>query len=302
MRSRLVVVLTVAAATIVTALLAAPAATPHRASGRGNMVVFGRDAVIDHPVNGDVQVYRGNATVRDAIDGDLLVFGDGVRFEGNGRVNGDVILAGGSVANGDGRIGGHLYTPATIEGAMAMITRTAVIVSLLLVWLIAAIVLTLMSGREIRLSSVEVRINPLHCFTLGLVAVTSFVLTAIVFSYLVPYLIGIPLLFALAVFAVLTKIYGTVAVFHAVGTLVAGARSREQLAQRRWFRGDLAMVVAGVLILGAIRLIPVVGTVVWAFTSVFGIGVALATKFGRREPWFLAWTPPAEARARSLGV
>ena len=28
--------------------------------------------------------------------------------------------------------------------------------------------------------------------------------------------------------------------------------------------------------------------------SIFGIGVALATKFGRREPWFLAWRP-AEA-------
>jgi hypothetical protein len=45
-----------------------------------------------------------------------------------------------------------------------------------------------------------------------------------------------------------------------------------------------------------LRLIPVVGTLIWAGASVFGIGVALATKFGRREPWFL-WTP-APARAR----
>ncbi|HKS21770.1 MAG TPA: hypothetical protein VJZ76_03140 [Thermoanaerobaculia bacterium] len=297
MRSRRVLVLlTAIAATLVTALLAAPSAAPHHAGG-GNVVVFGRNATIDHPVNGDVQVYRGTATVRDTIDGDLLVFGDGVTFEGNGRVLGDVILAGGAVKNGDGRIGGRLYTPGTIEGAMAMMTRTAVIVSLLLAWMIVAIVVTLMNGREIRFSSVEVRTSPLHCFALGLVAVTSFVLTAIVFSYLVPYLIGIPLLFALAVFAVLTKIYGTVALFHAVGTLVAGARTREQLAQRRWLRGDLAMVVVGVLVLGALRLIPVVGPLIWAFASVFGIGVALATKFGRREPWFLAWTP-AEARAR----
>ena len=217
MRRRVVVALTAVAATIVTALLAAPAATPRHTSGSGNVVVFGRDAVIDHPVSGDVQVYRGTATVRDVVDGDLLVFGDGVAFEGNGRVRGDVILAGGVVKNGDGRIGGRLYTPGTIEGAVAMITRTAVIVSLLLVWMIAAIVVTLMSGREIRLSSIEIRTSPLHCFALGLVAVTSFLLTGIVFSYLVPYLIGIPLLFALAVFAVLTKIYGTVAVFHAVG-------------------------------------------------------------------------------------
>jgi uncharacterized membrane protein len=291
MRSRVVGLLTVIAATIVTALLAAPSATTAHHAGGGNVVVFGRDAVIDHPVNGDVQVYRGTAVVRDVVDGDLLVFGDGVRFDGNGRVRGNVILAGGTVTNGDGRIGGRLYTPATIEGAMAMITRTAVIVSLLLVWMIAAIVVTLMSGREIRLSSVEIRTSPLHCFALGLVAVTSFMLTAIVFSYLVPYLVGIPLLFALAVFALLTKIYGTIALFHAVGTLVAGARSREQLARRRWLRGDLAMVVIGVLILGALRLIPVVGTILWAGASIFGIGVALATKFGRREPWFLTWAP-----------
>ncbi len=83
----------------------------------------------------------------------------------------------------------------------------------------------------------------------------------------------------------------SIAVFHALGTIVAGIRSREQLSRRRWLRGDLAMVVAGVLLLGAIRLIPVAGQVVWGIASVFGIGAALATKFGRREPWFLVWRP-----------
>lgn len=182
----------------------------------------------------------------------------------------------------------------TLQQAASMVQQSAVIVSLVAVWMLAAVALTLMSGREVRASSTEVRASSLHCFTLGLVAVTSFVLTAIVFSYLIPYFIGVPLLFALAVFAVITKIYGMVAVFHAVGTLVAGARSREQLASRKWLRGDLAMAVIGALLLGAIRLIPVVGPIVWGLASVFAIGSALATKFGRREPWFLAWRP-AEA-------
>ncbi|HYS52224.1 MAG TPA: hypothetical protein VER58_00500 [Thermoanaerobaculia bacterium] len=179
----------------------------------------------------------------------------------------------------------------TLSEAASMMTRTAVIVSVLFVWIIAAIVLTLISGREIRYSSIELRTSPLHCFALGLVAVTSLVLTAILFSYLIPYVVGIPLLLALAVFAILTKIYGTIAVFHAVGTLVANARSREELSRRRWLRGDLAMVVIGVLLLGAIRLIPVVGVIAWGIASIFGIGTALATKFGRREPWFLVWRP-----------
>jgi hypothetical protein len=181
----------------------------------------------------------------------------------------------------------------SLTEALSMMQHTAVIASLLVVWIIAAVVLTLISGREIRVSSIEVRTSPLHCFALGLVAVTSFVLTAIVFDYLVPYFVGIPLLFALAVFAILTKIYGTIAVFHAVGTLIAGSRSRDDLARRKWLRGDLAMVIIGVLVLGALRLIPLAGPIIWAFASVFGIGVALGTKFGRREPWFLAWRPIA---------
>jgi hypothetical protein len=181
--------------------------------------------------------------------------------------------------------------PLTVTDAAAMMQKTAVIAALLAVWMLAAISLTLLSGREIRYSSVEMRASALHCFALGLVAVTSFALTAIVVSYLIPFHVGLPLLFALGVFAILAKIYGLIAVFHAVGTLIAGSRTRAQLARRQWLRGDLAMVVIGVLVLGALRLIPLVGPIIWALASVFGIGTALATKFGRREPWFLAWRP-----------
>ena len=182
----------------------------------------------------------------------------------------------------------------TIEGAASAMTKTAVVVSLLFVWIIVAIVVTLFAGREVRYSSVEVRASALYCFALGLVAFTSFVITAIVFSYLVPYIVGVPLLAALGVFAILTKVYGMISIFHAVGSMVAGSRSRAQLDRRRWLRGDLAMVIAGIVVLGAIRLIPVAGTIIWSLASVFGIGTALATRFGRRDPAFLAWRP-AEA-------
>ena len=242
----------------------------------------------------DAYAFGHDFVVRDVIDGDLLVVGGNVVFTGSGRVRGNVVYAGGRVIGGEGRIDGRAYPLASIEGAAASMTRTAVALSLLFVWLIAAVGVTLVSGREVRFSSIEMRASSLHCFVLGLVAFTSFVLTAIMFSYLVPFLVGIPLLAALAVFAILAKIYGMVAVFHAVGSLVAGPRTREQLASRKWLRGDVAMVVIGVLILGAIRLIPLVGTLAWSGASIFGIGVALATKFGRREPWFLAWRP-AEA-------
>jgi hypothetical protein len=291
--SRLLVPLVASGAVAVMFMLVAPLGAkgseraPLESIGR-DQYLFGRDGVIDHAVDGNVQVYGGNVVVQAPVSGDLLVVGGDVSVRAPGRIGGNVIHAGGNVT-GTELVAGRVYSMATLEGAAATIQKTAVVVSLLFVWFVAAIVVTLMSGGDVRFSSGELRISAMHCFALGLVALTSFVLTAIVFSYLVPYLIGIPLLAALAVFAILTKIYGMIAVFHAVGTLIAGVRSRKQLASRKWLRGDLAMVVIGVIVLGVIRLIPVVGAIAWALASIFGVGTALATKFGRREPWFLAW-------------
>lgn len=296
--ARLLVPLTTIAAAAVLAMLLLPrgAAGGERTNvpaANHDQYLFGRDGVIEQPVRGNVQVYFGNVSVHNVIDGDLLVYGGDVTVREPGRITGKLIHGGGNVTGAEGRAAA-VYSMSSLEGATATLTTTAVVLSLLFVWLVTAVVVTLANGREVRYSSIEIRGSALHCFALGLVALTSFVLTAIVFSYLVPFLIGIPLLAALTVFAILTKIYGMVAVFHAVGTLVAGSRTREQLASRKWLRGDIAMVVVGVLILGAIRMIPVVGPIVWGGASVFGVGVALATKFGRREPWFLTWRP-AEA-------
>ena len=286
MFKRIVIPLTVLAAVV--ALFAVVLPTGAKGQSRRVDITYVQENVtIDQPVVGTVQLYGGSLALNDVINGDLLVVGGTVTFGARGRVNGNVIHAGTKITGADGRVGGRVYPLASLEGATSAMTKTAIVVSLLLVWMLAAIVVTLMSGREIRSSSVEVRTSALHCFVLGLVAFTSFVLTAIAFSYLVPYIVGIPLIAALAVFGVLTKVYGMIAVFHAIGTVVAGARSRDQLGRRRWVRGDLAMVVIGVLILGALRLIPVVGPILWSLASIFGVGVALATKFGRREPWFL---------------
>jgi hypothetical protein len=270
------------------AMLPARAAGAERRLGR-DTYVYGDSVTLREPVEGNVQVYRGNVTVANVIAGDLLVVGGTVSFSGPGRVNGALIYGGSLVSGADDRVRGGIYPLFSLEGAAASINKSAVVATLLLFWLAAAVIVTLMSGREVRLSSIEVRSSALHCFVLGLVALTSFVLTAIAFSYLIPYVVGVPLLAALAVFGFLTKVYGMIAMFHAVGTLVAGARNRHDLASRKWLRGDLAMVVIGLLLLGAIRFVPAIGAVVWGVASIFGVGVALATRFGRRDPWFLEY-------------
>lgn len=294
MLKRAVMTSVTAAAVVTVLLVVAPAGADNERRlalpATSDQFRFG-DTVIDEPTRGSVQVLGGSVQVRNVIAGDLLVVGGDVTFEGEGRVAGNLVHAGGEVVGAADRVGGQTYPFASMAGAAASLTRSAVMLALLLGWLLVAVLLTLAAGREVRYSSTEIRVSALHCFALGLVAFTSFILTAVMFSYLVPYFVGIPLLVALGVFAILAKVYGMIAVFHAVGTLVAGARTREQLASRRWLRGDLAMVVVGLLLLGALRMIPVVGPIIWSAASIFGVGVALATRFGRREPWFLVWRP-----------
>jgi hypothetical protein len=261
--------------------------------GRG-LVSFGEDVVIDADVAGDVQVVFGSVRVDGRIDGDLLVFGGNVELGSQAEVTGEIVTYGGTVSGAGARSHPGLAEQAGVSLARMNDPRSpigyALKLSFLVVWLVAAVVLSMTSGRELRASSIELRVAPFHAFGLGLVAFTSFILTALVFAYLLSFVIGLPLLAALAVFALMTKIYGMIVVFHAVGSIIAAPRTRDALQKRRWVRGDMGLVLVGLLVLGLVRMIPLIGNLVWIAASLFGVGVALATKFGRREPWFLMRT------------
>lgn len=274
----------------------------------GGITAFNRPVHVREPLDGDLQVLAGDVVIESTVRGDVVVLGGNVDIREPGSVEGDLICLGGDVKWGDRTaVRGQVYAPrngfetvgtgrliaASMREPFSLLS-VAMELALLAVWFVVSIIVVLTNGREVRASSLELRASPVHIFLVGLVAFTSFVLTAVVFSYLIPYVVGLLLLFALLLFATLAKVYGMVAVFHALGTWIAGPRSAEQLARRRWLRGDLGMVVVGFFVLGLIRLIPLAGPLVWMAASALAIGVALATKFGRREPWFLAWRP-AEA-------
>jgi hypothetical protein len=258
-----------------------------------DLVSFEPEVRVDGTVKGDIAAVGGKIDVNGVVTGDIVAFASEVNLAPTARLQGDVIVIGGELRgatpqNVQGRIIVRGSGTDSTFGVSHPFLSYALQLTLLAGWLIAAIVITLLSGREVRSSSLEMRASLMHTFTLGLVAITSFVLTLIVCGYLVPYLIGIPLIIAIAVIAIVVKVFGMIAVFHAVGAMLFAPRDRAALNRSSWMRGDLALTIAGFLILGALRLIPMVGLFIWMVASVFGVGTALATRFGRREPWFLA--------------
>lgn len=252
---------------------------------------------VDGLLDGDVLLVGGRLLISGLVRGDVITLGTTITFGPEGRVEGDLVSIGGAVRGGRRDAVTGSFVARGSEGAgdvtltsLGQLSTLSIAINLALLagWLLVTILLALIGGREVRLTSLELRASPLHTFALGLVAFTSYVLSLVVLSFLIPFGVGVPLIILVSAVAVCAKIYGMVTVFHAIGTRLFGAKTRSDVSSRRLVRGDLALAVAGLVLLGLIRMIPFVGSFLWMLASIFGVGAALATRFGRREPWFIA--------------
>ncbi|HRC84483.1 MAG TPA: hypothetical protein PK413_02605, partial [Thermoanaerobaculia bacterium] len=151
--------------------------------------------------------------------------------------------------------------------------------ALLAAWLLLTLVLFAASGRQVLATSERAAAEPFRSFSVGFTGVLAMTLTALLFSLFAAALVGIPLLVLVVLFALILKLWGLVGVFHAFGSFVARRLARRRLP-------PLNAAVVGLLVLGAIKLIPWIGLLAWHVASFIGVGAALTTKLGREEPWF----------------
>lgn len=289
-----------------------PAASPSRAQespalliaegsvARSQVVALGRDLVIDGEALADVATVDGSVRISGRVEGDVIVLGGEALLLPTAYVVGDVFVLGGTLTAREGaRIDGRAVSHATfhsawltlLEGpALGDAATSGVVVgaklALLAAWLVLGLALLAMSGREIRRTSENVRAEPFRSFFVGLTGVLAMFLTALLFSAFAAVVVGLPLLVLVVLAALLLKLWGMVAVFHATGSWV-GRRVGRRLA-------PVESLVLGLVLLGAIKLLPVVGLWVWTAATLIGVGSTLRTKFGRLEPWF---RDLAEARA-----
>lgn len=249
---------------------------------------------------GNVQVMNGELVLDGPVHGNVVLIGGSLEMSQQAQIGGDLVALSTRLRGVDrSKVAGRWFVPGS-ESDLQSTEKVAQAINdplsffslgvkclLLAFWLAISLIVTVAYGREVRGSSLEMQASWLYSLLVGFVALTSLILTALVFTYLIPYSIGLPLLAVLGAFALVTKLYGLVVVFHAIGARLLAPRTAGDLRKRRVVKGDLAYVIVGLLVLGGIRLIPFVGNVAWALASVAGIGVTLATRFGRREPWFL---------------
>lgn len=260
---------------------------------RQEVVALGRDLVVAGEAMSDVVSISGSTRVTGRVGGDVIVLGgDGLLSE-TARVAGDVFVLGGRLETAPGaRIEGRSVSYPTVSSAwltlmegpsLGLSARSPVVLgaklALIAAWLALTLLLFATSGRQLLETSESVQANAGRNFVTGVAGVLAMLLTALFFSAFAAAIVGIPLLILVVLLALVLKLWGMVSVFHATGYWLLA-----RLLKKRALPLNYALV--GLLVLGAIKLVPWVGTWTWTVATFIGVGSTLTTKFGRQEPWF----------------
>lgn len=257
------------------------------------VVAVGRDLRVAGQAESDVVSIHGSATVTGSVKGDVIVLGGDAVLAESARIGGDVLVLGGQLKAAAGsRILGRSVSYPTLgaawltllEGPSLGLAASSPVVlgaklALLAAWLTLSLILLATDGRQVLNGSRQIAREPARDFLIGFTGVLSLLLTALFFSAFASAIVGLPLLALVVLIALLLKLWGMVAVFHCVGAFVTSRWPGRRLQ-------PLNQSMIGLGILGAIKLIPWVGTWVWTVATFIAVGATLATKFGRSEPWF----------------
>lgn len=260
---------------------------------RSQLVGLGRDVVVAGEALADVAALNGNIRISGRVDGDVIALSGDVALAASARVTGDVFAFGGRVQAAPGAdIGGRSVSYPTasaawltlIEGPSLGLSATSPMVvagklGLLAAWLLLVMVFFAASGREVLATSASVAGEPLRDFVVGLTGILALVLTALLLTAVAAALVGAPLLALVVLLALVLKLWGMVAVFHAFGDWMARGLLKRTL-------NPVNAATLGLVALGALKFIPYVGVWTWTAATLVGVGAALSTKLGRREPWF----------------
>lgn len=270
-----------------------PSAVPAGETRLGDLVVLGREAVVEGNLLGTLVVVLGDVRISGRVDRDVVALGGEVVLEEGAEVRGDLLAVGGAV-RGSARdpraaVGGRLLTVGELEAAFAAELQTSPLAArpasglllafrlvLLLLWLAVGLLLLRLLPRPVTAAAGLVPGRPATLAAVGAAAVLSALLVSALLLLVLPATAGLLLAGLLVALLAAAKAFGLAAVFVVVGRrLTRGARRGSPLF------GDPAALALGLALLGLLSLVPVAGPLVWAVASLLGIGAALAT-FPRR--------------------
>ena len=268
---------------------------------RDDVVAVGGNVRIDGRARRDVVVVAGRLEINGEVERSVSCVGGTLVLGPRARIGRDVVLVGGRLERSDtARIDGEFVNVSVGFGGgewlgpmswgfgnwwgftpFAWMART----TQLFYWLLLAVLAVALCGDRVSSASHAISREPVRMAAIGLVGSFALIFAFLILLVLSFLIIGIPFLLALIFVSWLAYIFGAVAVFQSVGNRVMNMVGRPEASQ-------IAIVLAGGLVLGILRYVPVFGVLIWWVAVLIGLGSVFATRFGTGRPWVRRGPPP----------
>jgi hypothetical protein len=268
---------------------------------RDNVITFGGDIIVEGKVRRNVLAVGGTITVSGEVGDSVVGIGARIILKSTAAIRGDLVGLGGTLEKESGyRVDGDTvyFKGAEIsdkvfkEGLRSILSFSFWPVLIILkmvnvfIWFLLAFLAALLFPKQLTSASNEVRKHFWPIFGTGLLAQIIFTFLSIFAAILCLLLIGIPILFALAIVGFIIKVFGRVVILVFFGESLARAF--------HWNRvSALGAAMLGLLLVSLIGFIPVFGFLFTMALSFVGWGVVIRTKFGTTENWFRRTPPPS---------
>ena len=257
---------------------------------------LGGHVLIEGKVREDVMVIGGSITVSGEVGQSVVGIGSHIVIKSTATIGEDLAALGGTLEKEPGcavagdtiyfqtrELGDRLFKDGLMEGVLSLsIIPIIIVVKLVFIflWLIVAVMGAALLPKPIAFAAGEIRKHFWPTLGTGLLAILVFTMLVIFAAMLSFILIGIPIALALAVAGFVIKVFGRLAVFYLLGESALGAlRSRSFSV--------MGAVLMGLLVFSAAGFVPVLGFLFTFVLNAVGWGIAIRTKFGTRENWFI---------------
>lgn len=244
---------------------------------------------------GFVVVTTGDAEVAGTVDG-IIVFNGDLTITGDvdnlaWSVTGDLTLGEGATVGGDAIAAGTLDVEnGTVEGATNQMTAADWATSFLvfgILWWIGAAIATFVLGllllwlapRGMATASEVGRTEPWPSIGIGLALLVGVPLASILIAFT---LVGLPLTIALLTATAIAAFVGSVVTALLVGRLLLRTAS------------PVVQLLVGLVLIGAVGVIPFVGGLVTGLAAVYGVGALAIAVWRARTPPTIIRVPETE--------
>jgi len=261
------------------------------------VISFGGHVLIEGKVRNDVVVIGGSITIDGEVGQSVVGIGSKIIVKSTASIGKDLAALGGTLQKEPGctiggdtiyfqtrELGDRLFRDGHLfKGAFSLsLIPIIVVVKLVFIflWLIVAVLGSALFPKPIAFAAGEIRKHFWPALGTGVIAIIIFTMLVFFAAMLSFILIGIPIALALGVGGFIVKVFGRLAVFFFLGDSALRAfRSRNASV--------MGAVLMGLLVFSLAGFVPILGFLFSFVMNAVGWGIALRTKFGSRENWFV---------------